>query len=53
MHKAFHRFLLAKFAYDGSILGSSQFILLPIYLLDAQFQSGQNQLENNHLASLI
>jgi hypothetical protein len=25
----FHRFRQAKFAYEGSILGSSQFLLLP------------------------
>jgi len=40
----FHGFGKAKFAYGGSILGSSQFILLPQLPLknDAQFKSGQN-----------
>jgi len=28
-YKAFHRFEQAKFAHGGSILGSSQFLLMP------------------------
>jgi hypothetical protein len=51
----FHRFGPAKFAYGGSILGLSQFTLLPQLPLKkyAQFQSGQNQFKNNQFASLI
>jgi len=28
-YRVFHRFVQAKFAYGGSVLGSSQFTLLP------------------------
>ncbi len=50
-YREFHRFVQVKFAYGG----------LPIYTTttpaafknDAQFESGQNQLKTNHLASLI
>jgi len=44
MYRAFREFGQAKFAYGDSILGSSQFTLLPQLLLknDAQFKSGQN-----------
>jgi len=54
-YRAFHRFGIAKFAYSGSILGSSQFTLLPQLPLknNAQFKSVQNRLKNEQLASLI
>jgi hypothetical protein len=54
-YRVFHGFWQAKLADGGTILGSSQFTLLPQLPLKkgAQFKSGQNQLENNRLASLI
>jgi len=45
----------AKFSYCGSILGLSQFTLLPspaASINEARFKSDQNQLENNNLPSL-
>ncbi len=54
-YSVFHRFRQAKFAYGGSILRSSQFLLLlqlPQKNEDL-FKSGQNGLNNNHLESKI
>ena len=49
LHRAFHWFGQAKFAYSGQVLGSSQFSLL--HQLpeknNARFESGQNELKNN------
>jgi len=55
LNRAFHGFVQAKFLFSGSILGFSQFTLLPQAASknDAQLKSGQNQLENNHLPPLI
>jgi len=55
-YRSFHRFGQAKFPDGGLILGSSQLTLMPQLPLpknDAQFKSGQNQLENKQLALLI
>jgi len=43
-YRAFHRFGQAKFPDGGSVLGSSQFSVLPQLPQknDAQFKSGQN-----------
>ncbi len=43
-YRAFHQFGQAKFPDNGSILGSSQFSILPLQPLknDAQFKSDQN-----------
>ena len=41
---------LVKLSYGGSILGSSQLLLLPQN--EAHFKSGQKWLKNNHLALL-
>ncbi len=52
----YHGFRQAKFAYGVSILGSSQFTLHTTPAAsknNAWFKSGQNQLINNQLASLI
>jgi len=50
----FLRFGQAKFPDGGLILSYSQFMPLPqLPPKTAQFKSGQNRLENNHLASLI
>jgi len=55
LYRAFLGFVQVKFPYSGSILGSSEFTLLPQAASknDAQLKSGQNQLENNHLPPLI
>ncbi len=54
-HSVFHQFVQVKFAFVGSNLGSSQFMLL--YQLPQKmemcFKSGQNALKNNHHAILI
>ena len=52
-YRAFHRFVQAKFAYGGPILGSSWVLLLPQLPVknNARFKSGQMWLENNHLAA--
>ena len=52
--RKFHRFWQAKFP-DGLVLGSCQFSILPKLPLKTMLnlKSGQNQLKNNHLASLI
>jgi len=50
----FHGLGQAKFAKGGSVLGSSQFTLLPQLPLKMrlpQFKSGQNQLKNKQFAS--
>jgi len=61
-YRAFHRFGQAKFPNGGSVLGSSQFSVLPQLFStapaaskndDAWFKSGQNQLKNKQLALLI
>jgi len=54
-YRVFHRFGQAEFAYGGSILGLSQFTQLPQLpqKMTHNLKKGQNQLENNHLASLI
>ncbi len=46
-HRAFHRFEQAKFAYGGSVLGLSQFTLLPQMPLKmiSKLKSILNQLE--------
>jgi len=43
-YRAIHRFGQTKFAYGGSILGSSQFTLLPLLPQknNGRFKSGQN-----------
>jgi len=50
-YRAFHRFGQAKFAYGGSILGSSQFALLPQLPLKMMLgkKNGQNQLKHKQL----
>jgi hypothetical protein len=50
-YRAFHGFGKAKFAYGGSILGSSQFTLLPQLPLKVMLgkKNGQNQLKNKQL----
>jgi len=48
-NRAFYGFGQAKFAYGGSVSGSSQFTLLPKLPL----KSGQNRLRKNHLDLLI
>jgi len=53
-YRAFHRLGQAKFPDGGSVLGSSQFSIMPqLPLNDAQLKSGQNRLENKQLALLI
>jgi len=54
-YRAFHRFGQAKFPDGGSVLGSSQFFILPEAATKntARFKRGQNWPKNNHLASLI
>ncbi len=47
----FHGYGQAKYAYGGSVLGSSQ--LIAASKNNAQFKSGQNGHKNNHLATLI
>jgi len=51
----FHGFEQAKLGYGGSVLGSSQFSILPQLhqKTDTRFKSGQEGLENNHLAMLV
>jgi hypothetical protein len=53
--QSFSRICASYISFSGSILGSSQFTLLPQAASknDAQLKSGQNQLENNHFPSLI
>ncbi len=53
-YRTFHEFGQAKFAYDGLILGCSQFTLLPQLSLknNTWFKSGQNKFKNNYLNSL-
>ncbi len=42
---------MAKFAYGGLVLGSSQFLALPQLPQEmTQFKRGQKRLKNNHLA---
>ncbi len=55
LFNVFHKFRQGKFAYGVSILSSSQFSLLPqlSHKNGIGFKSGQNWLENNHLATLI
>jgi hypothetical protein len=44
-YSVFHGFEQAKFAKSGSILGSSQFLIVPAaFKNDASFKSGQNLL---------
>ncbi len=54
-YRGFPRFGQAKFPNGGSVLGSSQFTLLPQLTLTTTLllKSGQNWLVNNHLVSLI
>ena len=51
----FHRFGQAKFAYGGSILGSSQYTLLPQLPLKMMLNLSVVQIdfENIHLTSII
>ncbi len=50
----FHQFRQAKFAYDGSIFGSRQFLQLPQRPLKTAFaiKVVKIDLENNHLDTL-
>ncbi len=54
-YRVIHRFGLATFPYDVLILGLSQLSPLPTATLrnDAQYKSGEIQLENNHLVLVI
>jgi hypothetical protein len=54
LYRAFYRLGQAKFSNGGSVLGSSQFSILPQPLKnDAWFKSGKHGLKNKQLASLI
>jgi len=55
VYRAFDRFGEAKFPDGGSVLGLSQFSVLPKLppKNDAQLKRGQNQLENKQPALLI
>ncbi len=52
LYSVFQRFRQVKFVNGDSILSLSQFLLLP-QKDETHFKSGQNQLENNHLATSI
>ncbi len=54
-YRGFHRFGQAKFLDGGLVSGSSQLSILPQLppKNTAQFKSGKNWPQNNHLASLI
>ncbi len=54
-NRAFHGFGEAEFPDGGSVLGSSQFSILPPVALKNTpgVKSGQNRPKNNHLAMLI
>ncbi len=51
-YSVFRRFMQAKFAYNDSILSSSQFLKASaVSKNETCFKSGQNCLENNHLTT--
>ncbi len=50
-YSVFHWLRQAKYAYVGLILSSSQFLLAQKN--EAPIKSGQNWIENNHLATQI
>jgi len=56
-YQTFHRFGQANFPDGGSVLGSSQFSVLPQLLAasknNARFKWGQNRLKNKQLALII
>ena len=52
-YRAFHQFGQAKFAYGGNRLEPIFATAPAASKNDAHFKSGQNQLENNHLESLV
>jgi len=55
LYKAFYGFGQAKFAYGGSVLGSSQFTLLPHLTLKMtlDLKMVEIKMKKNHLASSI
>jgi hypothetical protein len=52
-YNVFHQFRQVKFAYDGSILSSSHFLLLPILSIKMTLSIRVVQIDSNTLRSII